>query len=350
MKTPILRVPGRGLNPLTKYSLLGSAAELEKHALEQKPLLGSICLTGEATVWYAKFGTGKTLLCLHLTIEAIQDGRIAAGDVFYINADDSSAGLAQKVKLLQDYGVNVLAPGHRGFRANMLVEKMKEMIDTGSANGVFLIFDTLKRYVDVMSKAAVAAFTEVIRQFVMKRGTVLALAHTNKRPGSDGKPIPEGTGDVLNDFDCGYLLDTVGEEKETHYPIVEFSRQKSRGPAASKAYYVYDPEAGLKYTERLASIREVSPEDDKFGDRFSFDNTEESDIIFGIEQCLEHGTVTKMDIIRTTAMATKTSRRTALKVLENYTGDDPELHRWNFTVREHGRMVYAPLVPASDAG
>ena len=32
-------------------------------------------LSGEATVWYASFNTGKTLLCLHLTIEAIQDRR-----------------------------------------------------------------------------------------------------------------------------------------------------------------------------------------------------------------------------------------------------------------------------------
>ena len=246
MESPKLSVPGKGTpNPLTKYSLLGRAAELEKHALEQKPLLGSLCLTGEATVWYARYGTGKILLCLHLTIEAIQEGRIDASKVFYINADDSSSGLAQKVKLLQDYGVNVLATGHRGFRSNIVLEKMVEMVETGTADGVFLIFDTLKKFVDVMDKRAVRAFTEVTRQFVMKAGTALALAHTNKRPGSDGKPIPEGTGDMLNDFDCGYLIDVVGKESATGYPIVEFSRQKSRGPAALNAYYVYDPEAGL---------------------------------------------------------------------------------------------------------
>ena len=109
--------------------------------------------------------------------------------MFYIDADDSSAGLAQKVKLLQDHGVNVLATGHRGFRSDLILRKMSEMIEGGTADGVFLIFDTLKKFVDVMSKGAVREFTEVVRQFVMKGGTVLALAHTNKRPGPDGKPI-----------------------------------------------------------------------------------------------------------------------------------------------------------------
>ena len=56
-----------------------------------------------------------------------------------------------------------------------------------------------------------------------------------------------------------------------------------------------------------------------------------------------YGIVTKMDIIRNTAKAMRTSRRAVLAVLERYTGDDPERHRWNFTVREHGRMVFAPL-------
>jgi hypothetical protein len=61
--------------------------------------------------------------------------------------------------------------------------------------------------------------------------------------------------------------------------------------------------------------------------------------------CLKHGTVTKMDVAGLAAKATGSSRRAVLKVLEQYTGEDPELHRWNFTRKEHGRMVYTLLAP-----
>ncbi len=343
MKSPKLRVPGHGPsspNALTKYSLLGSAAELEKYALETKPLLGSICLTGEATVIYGKFGTGKTLVVIHLVTEAIHAKRISAEKVIYINADDSSAGLAQKVRLFQDLGVHVVSPGHRGFQSVMLLDKMRELIATAAAHGVFIVLDTLKKFVDPMSKVATRAFTEVVREFVLAGGTLLALAHTNKRLGADGKPVPEGTADILNDFDCAYLLDDGGQLKTGEKAVV-FTRVKSRGPTAREVSYAYDPDEQLEYLERLCTIRRVESDEEYFGRPIS---EEEVDIVLSIEMSIKHGPGTKMDIVRTTAMALNhVSLRQALKVLEKYTGDDPAIHRWSFKVKEHGRMVYTLL-------
>jgi hypothetical protein len=349
MKSPKLTRAGGSIaepNALTKYSLLGSAAELEKHALELKPLLGSICLTGEATVIFGRYGRGKTLFVLFLLIEAIEAGRIPPGQVIYINADDSSAGLAQKARLFDDYGVHVLSPGHIGFRANMLLEKIRELVSSGKARGVFVILDTLKRFVDPMSKVATRAFTEVIREFVLAGGTVLALAHTNKKLGADGKPVPEGTADILNDFDCAYLLDEAGKLKTGEIAVV-FTREKARGPTALQVSYAYDPDPELEYLERLCTIRKIEDEDEYFEPPFS---EEEDDVVHSIEQCIRHGTTTKMAIARTTADALRhVSARAALNVLEKYTGEDPSRHRWNFTVREHGRMVYA-LLPRPSEG
>ncbi len=190
MKSPPLREPSKG-NPLLKYSLTGSATELAKKAVEQKPLLGNVCLIGEATVWYAKYGTGKTALLLHLATEAIQDKRIRPEDVIVVNADDSSFGLVEKVRLFEDLGAHMLAPGHKGFEVGILVTIMEEMITADMAQGVFVAIDTLKRFVDVMDKKASRAFTSTVRRFVSKGGTFLALAHTNKRTDKDGKPVPE---------------------------------------------------------------------------------------------------------------------------------------------------------------
>lgn len=347
MNSSEIRVPGKGgppTNPLVRYSLLGSAEELEKYALERKPLLGGVCLSGEASVWYARYGTGKTALLLHLVMEAIQDRRIEPGNVIVVNADDSSFGLLEKARLFEDIGAHMLAPGHFGFEVGVLVTKMEEMTVADAARGVFIAVDTLKKFVDVMDKKAVRAFTGVVRRFVSKGGTFLALAHTNKQPDKNGRPIPEGTADVLSDFDCAYLLDHAGDDKTTGERLIDFTCVKSRGQAASRALYVFDPDPALGYNERLCSIREVEPDDDKFGERFST-RTDESDIIESIELCIQHGTVTKMQIASRAAEPLRVSRRAVLEVLERFTGDDPKLHRWDFTRREHGRMVYALLAP-----
>lgn len=347
MKPPLLKLPSKSVsptNPLVRFSLLGSAADLEKRALQQKPLLGNVCLIGEATVWYAKYNTGKTALLLHLVTEAIQDKRIEPENVIVVNADDSSFGLVEKVRLFEDLGAHMLAPGHKGFEVGMLVTTMEEMITADTARGVFIAIDTLKRFVDVMDKKATRSFTSAVRRFVSKGGTFLALAHTNKQTDKNGKPVPEGTADILSDFDCGYLLDIAGEDKRTGERAIEFTCVKSRGRAASKAYYVYDPDPELTYTERLCSIREVDSDGDEFGVRFAPTN-DETDIIEAIAMCINHGTVTKMEIASVAATPTGSSRRAVLKVLEQYTGDDTKVHRWNFTRREHGRMVYTLLAP-----
>ena len=346
MKTPIFNVPRRATpppNPLVKYSLLGSAEELEKRALEQKPLLGRLCLTGEATVWYAKYGTGKTALMLHLLMEAIQCGRISPDNVIVVNADDSDFGLAVKVRLLQDLGAHMLAPDHKGFEVGALITTIEEMVVADTARGVFIVIDTLKKFVDVMDKKAVRTFTTAVRRFVSKGGTFLALAHTNKQPDRNGKPVPEGTADVLSDFDCAYVLDVTGENRPTGERAIEFVCVKSRGRAALTAYYVYDPDPDIPYAERLCTIREVDAENDDYGERFSPKDVE-SEIIEAIESSITHGTVTRMAIAALAAKASRSSRRGVLKVLEAYTGDDPANHRWNFTRKEHGRMVYSLLV------
>ena len=41
----------------------------------------------------------------------------------------------------------------------------------------------------------------------------------------------------------------------------------------------------------------------------------------------------------------KVSRRTALSVLERYTGDYPTRHRWRFTVHDRGVRVESDLAP-----
>jgi len=98
--------PEKGrFDALARFSLLGHEEELERQAAECRPLLADVCQSGESTVWYAEPGTGKTLLAIAFAVQAVQEKRINAEDVYYVNMDDSGQGVAQKSRILSDVGI-----------------------------------------------------------------------------------------------------------------------------------------------------------------------------------------------------------------------------------------------------
>ena len=201
---PIPTTPDKYGHPLSRYSLKGKSEFLEREAVQQKPLLGNLALMGQSTVFYAAPNTGKTLIILWLLSRAIEAGLIEPSKVFYINVDDSQAGVIQKLRLAEQHSFHLLAEGNCGFRSNDLLSILNDLILTDQCNGVVIILDTLKKFTDVMDKHASTEFSKVIRRFVMKGGTCISLAHVNKNTGADGRPVYAGTSDVLEDADCAY--------------------------------------------------------------------------------------------------------------------------------------------------
>lgn len=328
-------------SPFQRYSLIGQAAKFEELAQAAKPLLGDVCLFGEATIWYARPNTGKTLLTLHLTAEAVDQARINPGDIFYINADDSSSGLAEKLALLDELGVHTLVPGLQGFKAEDLESLLLKAASTRTARGTLVIVDTVKKFVDLMNKRQTSQFTNACRQFVSAGGALVGLAHTNKRRGDDGKPIHAGTSDMLDDFDAGYMLDDLSSDPGGD-KIVEFTRLKSRGGGVESAAYSYAAEDGLSYAERLASVRSVDANGLATAKRAE-EQRSDQEIIASVVSCINAGVVTKMALRNAVAEDAKISRRAAMKVIERYTGDDPKDHRWACARKAHGALTYSLL-------
>ena len=329
-------------SPFQRFSLSGKEEQYRALAQNTVPLLGDVCLFGEATIWYAKHNVGKTLLMLYLLIEAVLKGRIGGLKVFYINADDSSSGLAEKLELLEEVAVQMLAPGQAGFKAGDLEDLMLQAVREGTAKGTLLILDTLKKFADLMNKAQSSRFTSVCRQFVTAGGTILALGHINKRRGEDGKAIHAGTTDFLDDFDAGYLIDDVPQGQDAGTRTVRFERLKSRGGGVESAAYSYASEDGLSYGERLASIQPVNPNDlDCLPPQQA--KASEAELISCIEQCITDGVNTKLKLRDAAAAKAKVSKRSVLMLIDRYTGEDPALHRWTFKRVSHGAMLFRLL-------
>jgi AAA domain len=332
-------VPPR-FNPLLRYSLLDCVDELEAMAQDTKPLLGNICMMGQATMIYAPPNTGKTLLTIRLLIDAIQVGLIDGNDVIYMNADDSSSGLAEKAGILKEFGVHVVAPGFRDFKAKNLMGHVADMVARDSVHGIIIILDTTKKLVSLMDKRQSSEFADVVRQVVMKGGTVIGLGHTNKRPDANGRLLYSGTSDIVDDFDAAYLINSVSAQAEAGEKVVEFECIKRRGNNADSAAYAYAAETGITYAERLASVRQVDPANLDAFKRVAVEQSD-ADIIAIVSACITQGINQKMALSKAAAVNANISSRAAMKIIERYTGDDPVQHRWTFSVRERGSKVYA---------
>ena len=331
---------------LAQFALNGNSEKMEQQMLDDEYILGEIALLGQVTAIYAKPNSGKTLMTMRLLIDAIGEGNIKPENVFYINADDTYKGLVHKLKLAERYGFNMLAPGHNGFKADMLTDVLSSQVEQRTTNGVVIILDTLKKFTDIMDKRKGSDFMDVARIFVSNGGSMVLLAHVNKHRDMDGKVIFSGTSDITDDADCAYTLDTI-EETETNKTI-KFDNFKNRGNVAKSASYQYSNEA-QSYADLMQSVRIISEEDSKATQRNAEINAtlaEHTEIIQAITDCIKSGTNTKTRLVDAAYEHVDESKAKIKSVLKRHTGTNwREGHRWQMikTAGENNMHKYVIL-------
>ena len=327
---------------LDKYSLLGRSHEIEKQVIEEKPVLGEIALQGQITELYAPPNVGKTLITLSKIIEAIQQGQIDPSKVYYLNMDDNSSGLLEKLRIAEEFGFHMLADGYQDFNATQFVDLVIEMIKKDQAHGVILILDTLKKVVDLMDKGKSSRFMKVMRRFVLKGGTVIALAHTNKHRGKDGKLVYGGVSDLVNDCDCAYTLDVISRDADTNEVVVEFTNIKRRGNVVLNVAYSYRTGYDISYLETLMSVRQYD-ESQLAPLKQATEIKEDANIIEVVTACIGEGINTKMKLAVEVGTRAGISRQSAIRIIEKYTGTDPTIHKWQYTRGDRGAQRFTIL-------
>ena len=329
-------------SPFAQFSLRGQAAEFERLATEATPLLGRICMAGQATVIYATPNVGKTLIVLKLLGDTVATGLINPSNVFYINADDSSSGFAEKMRLMDDLGVHTLSPGLRGFQAANLITILQRVASEDKARQSLIILDTVKKFVSLMDKSRASAFTQACREVVMRGGTIVGLAHTAKNPNANGSVRYGGTTDVVDDFDAAYTISPLEITGMTKEKIVVFDAIKRRGDNAESAAFSYGVESGISYAERLLSVAEVDADTVGQFQRIEEQRSDE-EVIAAVTASIADGITKKMALAKEAALRASVSARAAIRIIEKYTGTDPAVARWEFKIGERGAKAYALL-------
>jgi hypothetical protein len=154
---------------------------------------------GSITVYPSPPGGGKTAIFTHAACVMAKTGL----KVMYINADASPSQLKDQQVKADKYGFSILAPDAKNAGGVPgIMKKLQELAAYEiSLSDVVIVVDTLKKFVNMLSKDDLKNFLNLLRTLVAKGATACLLAHTNKYPDKDGNLIYEGTGDIRADVD-----------------------------------------------------------------------------------------------------------------------------------------------------
>jgi hypothetical protein len=349
---PMEPVPDEALyqtTVLSKFSVTGDSEKLSQTLGNETYVLSEIALAAQFTVIYAAPNTGKTLLVLAGIAQAISEKQISAESVYYINADDNLSGAVEKLRIAEEFGFHMLLPGYREFENSKFFDLLKRLITSNQAKGTVLLIDTIKKFVNLMDKYQSTKWSALFREFVLQGGTVILLAHTNKNKGGDGKRVYGGTSDLVDDADAAYLIDVIHESDDTRY--IECQCIKRRGSNAERAHFKYSIENKQSYDQLFASLETVDATEleNIHEAKAAVTDSKEESIISGIVDGINSGITTKMELVKAASNQSGQSRKKVMKVLEQYTGDDPSIAKWRFERRERGAMHYMLLPPASES-
>jgi hypothetical protein len=287
-----------------------------------------------------------------MLIDSVKVGSISGEDIYYLNSDDTLRGLTTKAELAAQHGIKMLASGYNGFKNSHLAVMLEQLTARDEAKGKVLILDTLKKFSDLMNKTESSAFNEIMRGFVSKGGTVIALAHTNKARDADGKVIFQGTSDTVDDADCCYTLDVVNSADDSFRgtkmttKTVLFENFKARGDNTDKVSYQYTKVEGEPYSALLDSVKpvdELEAAQAEIRGRIDRKLAEHAEEIQLILDAIADDTRTT-DKIVSFLMGEGISRARAKKVLKEHTGDNfSEGHRWKVERGEKNERLYRAL-------
>lgn len=304
-----------------RFALNGLAEAMRQKMLDEVFIMGQIAILGQITALYAKPNTGKTLITIRLVIDAIQTGGIVAGDVYYINADDTYRGLVSKLELAELYGFKMIAPGENGFETKHFVEYLGLMARQRTASGKVIILDTLKKFTDLMDKKSGSEFMTTARLFAQSGGSMILLAHTNKNRSAEGKVIAGGTSDVIDDADCAYTLDEI-DATPTEKTVL-FENIKARGDVAKTAAYRYSTERGQTYAQLIESVTAL---DDESAAQAATERdrqearAKDEPAIQAISEAIRLGLSSRTSLLDEARNHCGLSRTRLAKVLDTYTG------------------------------
>ena len=261
-------------------------------------------------VWAAPGNGGKTTIARLAAAELASSGL----QVMFFQEDAGAGDLPALFEHANANGYELFNSTLAKKRPEDQITLLRELVnEDADLAGVVMFFDTLKKYLDLMSKNGARSFFALMRSLTICGATIVLLGHTNKNRCADGKLIFEGVGDVRNDVDELLYIESTGKDgigmvtmtirpdkvrcvvKEATFRLNTHTMEVTALPV------VVDVEAMRR---RAAHLKE------------------DADLIQAVKHALRNGGMPKFRLIELVAASSGVGQRTVRTVVARYLGSD----------------------------
>lgn len=274
-------------------------------------------------------GAGKTTIIIRKVVPSlVQQGY----EVIYVNVDVAGVDAKEFVQIADEVGFDLLMPDVAGTDVQQVTDGLISLVQNRiDCSGKVLFLDTLKKFTEVISKSRAKEFYKLLRQLTALGMTVVVLGHTNKYSAADGKPVFEGTIDLLSD--CDELIYLIPDKRPDGSLIVSTEPSKARGKI--------EP-----ITFEIAPNRNVNRSDyvdvlDTKKKAIQFEN--DSDAIERITEALRNGKRSQSGIVESLKDHRINAKRTRA-VLKRYAHLNAYRQLWREERAFQGNKLYYSLI------
>ena len=297
--------------------------------------------------WIAPAGAGKSAIARHAA------GDLAQRDytVIYFQEDASAGDLPAMHEHAKHYGYVLLNSTLSRSSPQAQIDTLNDLVASGSSMARYvLIFDTLKKYCDLMSKGGSRAFFALLRSLTQRGATVILLGHTNKHAGQDGKPIFEGVGDVRNDTDELIYLDAT-EKDARGIKTITLRPDKTRCAIEPATFELDTNTMQVRPLDRVVDVQQQLKSQRQL--------TEDADVVQAIDEALRTSGMNRTELIDRAASMCGHGIKAVRKVLDRYCSEDRgntsalwlttymRMNNTRYISRNPGRLPPVPKVKAS---
>lgn len=257
--------------------------------------------------WVAPANGGKTTLARQAAADLAPSFR-----VMYFQEDASAGDLPALHEHAKTHGYQLLNSTMAGGSTEQQLALLRQLSGTSTdLSSVVMVFDTLKKFADLMSKGGTREIFKLWRALTIRGATILFLGHTNKHRGPDGKLMFEGVGDVRNDVDDLFYVE-AGDKDAQGVVTLTIKQDKVRCKARDISFRLDTASMQLEQLPQAVDIAAQVAEQRQ--------RDEDASLIEAIRSVLGSGGMPYSELLKRVVLDTGEGRNAVSKVIQRYLG------------------------------
>lgn len=299
-------------SPIGKLARFFVTDEQVKDMVETILIWRKLIARSHAAVWAAPPNGGKT------TIAKLAAAELAAAgyEVLFFQEDSAAGDLPGHQEHANEHGYRLLNSILSKSTIEDMLDVLRELVESDADLSNFVFFlDTLKKFVEVLSKGGSRQFFTLMRSLTIRGATVVMLGHTNKHRGPDGNLIFEGVGDVRSDVDELIYVESI---KDHDAVIITAKPDKVRCFAEEATFRLDLATMNVRALPYVVDVAERL--------RVEQQRREDADVIEHVRATLKAagGGMAKTALVEKTAAASGVGQKKVRSVVNRWLGSDPD--------------------------